>query len=221
MLLRRVLSSNMVLAGPKMNKKQIAIDCIMRILAASFLSIFVFRVVQIEIRAPNIILTTLLVSESLILLLVIFAKPTTTRLYSLSAIMSTTIATFYFLFIQLDSGVALLPVWGSEVLMLIGFVLQIVAKMYLGRSFGLLPANRGIVSAGPYRIVRHPIYLGYFISHLGFLSNVFSLQNVLILSLLYIFQFIRIINEERVLKQSFEYREYAMRVKKRVVPFFV
>ena len=27
----------------------------------------------------------------------------------------------------------------------------------LGRRFGLLPANRGVVSTGPFRLIRHPI----------------------------------------------------------------
>ena len=31
-----------------------------------------------------------------------------------------------------------------------------------------MPANRGVVSTGLYRLVRHPIYLGYLITHAGF-----------------------------------------------------
>ena len=37
-------------------------------------------------------------------------------------------------------------------------------KLSLGRSFGLMPANRGVVSTGMYRLVRHPIYLGYLVT---------------------------------------------------------
>ena len=36
------------------------------------------------------------------------------------------------------------------------------------RSFGLMPANRGIVCTGLYRAVRHPIYAGYLVTHIGF-----------------------------------------------------
>ena len=42
-------------------------------------------------------------------------------------------------------------------------------KLTLGRSFGLVPANRGVVIRGPYALVRHPIYSGYLITHLAFL----------------------------------------------------
>jgi protein-S-isoprenylcysteine O-methyltransferase Ste14 len=49
--------------------------------------------------------------------------------------------------------------------------------MVLGRSFGLLPAQRGLVVVGPYRFVRHPIYFGYLIGHIGFLLVNFSWRN--------------------------------------------
>ncbi len=41
---------------------------------------------------------------------------------------------------------------------LFGVVLTQVARVYMGRSFGILPANRGIVCKGHFRWVRHPIY---------------------------------------------------------------
>ena len=46
----------------------------------------------------------------------------------------------------------------------IGLAVVIVGKMTLGRSFGVVPANRGVVVGGPYRLVRHPIYTGYLIT---------------------------------------------------------
>ena len=41
--------------------------------------------------------------------------------------------------------------------------------MALGRSFGIAPANRGVVMRGPYVLVRHPIYAGYLLTHVAFL----------------------------------------------------
>ena len=51
-----------------------------------------------------------------------------------------------------------------------GLLVVIAGKLSLGRSFGLMPANRGIVSTGLYRLVRHPIYLGYLITHDAFVA---------------------------------------------------
>ena len=63
---------------------------------------------------------------------------------------------------------ALVPAGLSGAIMLIGLYVQISAKVILGRSFGLIAANRGIKVAGPHRIVRHPMYAGYTILHVGF-----------------------------------------------------
>ena len=52
----------------------------------------------------------------------------------------------------------------------LGLALVIVGKMTLGRSFGVVPANRGVVVRGPYGVVRHPIYAGYLLTHIGFLA---------------------------------------------------
>ena len=60
------------------------------------------------------------------------------------------------------AGGALLSPGLCGAIMLVGLYVQISAKVILGRSFGLIPANRGIKLAGPYRIVRHPMYAGVF-----------------------------------------------------------
>ena len=54
-------------------------------------------------------------------------------------------------------------------------------KITLGRSFGLMPANRGVVCTGLYRVVRHPIYMGYLVTHVAFLAANPSLWNIVAL----------------------------------------
>jgi len=44
---------------------------------------------------------------------------------------------------------------------LVGFSLSLWAAAYLGRSFAVLVAVKPVVTGGPYRFVRHPIYLSY------------------------------------------------------------
>jgi protein-S-isoprenylcysteine O-methyltransferase Ste14 len=98
-----------------------------------------------------------------------------------------------------------------------GILWAIASKIVLGRSFGWLPADRGIVSAGPYRIVRHPVYFGYLITHVGFLSANLNWQNLLVYASLYVAQIIRIFREERLLMQNATYRAYAEKVRYRLI----
>jgi protein-S-isoprenylcysteine O-methyltransferase Ste14 len=103
-------------------------------------------------------------------------------------------------------------------IMLIGLYVQISAKVILGRSFGLIAANRGIKVAGPYRIVRHPIYAGYTILHVGFLLAFPSIWNLVLYSTELAIQVARLLREEVLLNQDQSYRDYAARVRYRLIP---
>lgn len=54
---------------------------------------------------------------------------------------------------------------------LIGAVLALGSMLWLGRSLGIVVSVREIVTGGPYRYVRHPIYLGYFFVFAGLLMT--------------------------------------------------
>ena len=110
-----------------------------------------------------------------------------------------------------------LPELGLIVL-LIGFFFHFGAKLGLRRSFGIVPADRGIKSRGLYAIVRHPMYLGYLISHIGFLIAAPSLWNAAAYSICWSFLFGRIFLEERFLSASPEYRAYRSKVRYRLIP---
>lgn len=99
-----------------------------------------------------------------------------------------------------------------------GLLVVIGGKMSLGRSFGLMPANRGIVSTGLYRLVRHPIYMGYLITHVGFLAANPTIWNALTLVGADIALMIRATCEEKTLAKDPAYRSYQERVRWRVVP---
>jgi protein-S-isoprenylcysteine O-methyltransferase Ste14 len=113
---------------------------------------------------------------------------------------------------------ALLPPRLCVAIMLIGLYVQISGKLILGRSFGLIAANRGIKVAGPYRIVRHPIYAGYTIIHAGFLLAFPSLWNLVLYSTELAIQIGRVLREELLLSQDQSYRDYAARVRYRLIP---
>ena len=99
-----------------------------------------------------------------------------------------------------------------------GLIIQLHAKLILGRSFGMVAANRGIRLSGPYRFVRHPMYAGYLIGHVSFLGLFPTLWNAGLLVTAAIFQLNRITREERVLSQDPNYVDYMHRVKFRLLP---
>lgn len=103
-------------------------------------------------------------------------------------------------------------------LMLAGLTIQIAAKATLWRGFGIVPANRGTKTSGLYRIVRHPMYAGYTITHIGFLLGFPSLQNTLLYFITFAIQVARVFREERILNSDPIYREYAARVRYRFFP---
>jgi protein-S-isoprenylcysteine O-methyltransferase Ste14 len=114
---------------------------------------------------------------------------------------------------QAVSGLSIL--WA--LLALGGFALQITAKLTLRRSFGIVAANRGVKVNGPYRIVRHPMYAGYVMTHIGFVLHNPSLWNVSIYTLGFGFQLARILAEERILLQDRDYRDFAARTPYRLL----
>jgi protein-S-isoprenylcysteine O-methyltransferase Ste14 len=112
----------------------------------------------------------------------------------------------------------LVPIGLSGAVMLLGLYVQISAKAILGRSFGLIAANRGIKVAGPYRIVRHPIYAGYTIIHVGFLLTFPSVWNLVLYSTQLMIQVARLLREEHLLNQDPNYRNYVASVRYRLFP---
>jgi protein-S-isoprenylcysteine O-methyltransferase Ste14 len=99
-----------------------------------------------------------------------------------------------------------------------GIILSLVALLFLGKSFGIVAADRGLVTSGPYGVVRHPAYAAYLVSELGFLILNFSTFNMALLTIVWILQFSRIVAEERVLSRDLAYAEYKAQVSKRLIP---
>lgn len=100
-----------------------------------------------------------------------------------------------------------------------GALTAVFALLTLGRSFGVVAANRGVETRGPYRIVRHPVYASYLVVEAGYLFENPSVWNVLVLNIVMVAQVIRILHEERTLSADPEYAAYRKRVPYRLVPY--
>ena len=84
---------------------------------------------------------------------------------------------------------------------------------YLRHSISLEPAARGLVTRGPYAIVRHPLYLAYLLSYSGIVLQRPTVPVVVVFIAWFGMAWARIRYEEHVLTTVFpEYRLYRARV---------
>ena len=100
----------------------------------------------------------------------------------------------------------------------VGLAIVIIGKVTLGRSFGVVPANRGVVIGGPYALVRHPIYAGYVLTHLAFVAAHPLLRNLIIIAIADAALVGRAFLEERTLEKDDRYKAYCRRVAWHLVP---
>jgi protein-S-isoprenylcysteine O-methyltransferase Ste14 len=90
----------------------------------------------------------------------------------------------------------------------------LVSVMALGRCFGVLPEARGLVVRGPYRAIRHPVYLGELVALAGLAIAAPVPENLILGTAVLAAQLVRIRLEERALSDAFsEYASYAKRTR--------
>jgi len=163
-------------------------------------------------------LLLLAISESLPVLLMIFRRPGEMALKPYPYILALVGTSAPLLVRPSTGGLVLVPDSVAAFLMAGGLALNVMAKFSLWRSFGLVAANRGVRRGGPYRFVRHPMYLGYFITEVGFLLANFTIANVLKYLVTWGVQLLRIREEEKFLLKDEAYRQLSREVRYRLVP---
>ena len=160
----------------------------------------------------------LLASETLVVVLTVLRRGTSEVDRSYRARLLTAFSMMGPVLVRPATVTALAPELATVLLSAFGLSVVIAGKLSLGRSFGLMPANRGVVSSGLYRLVRHPIYMGYLITHSGFLAANPTVWNVVMLVGADIALMWRAVCEEQTLAKDPAYQEYQSRVRWRVVP---
>jgi len=158
-----------------------------------------------------------MVSEGMVVFLFVFRRPSS-RVSRSAWDWTAGMAGSFLILLVRPAGQAIAPDAAGLALQACGTAFELYGKIALGRSFGIVAANRGIVVRGPYRFVRHPIYFGYLVTHVGFFLSNASLWNAAVYAAAYFFQVARIFSEERLLSDDEAYREYSRTVRYRLLP---
>jgi protein-S-isoprenylcysteine O-methyltransferase Ste14 len=113
------------------------------------------------------------------------------------------------------------PHWGVDAglgVQLFGLAICIFSFLALGRSFGFVAADRGLVRRGPYAVVRHPIYASYLLLQSGYLLQSLSVRNALVMLFASGCNVGRALVEDRILATSEQYDAYRSHVRWRMLP---
>ncbi len=100
----------------------------------------------------------------------------------------------------------------ANLVTILGMIITLYSLTALGRSFSIIPQARSLVRTGPYKVVRHPVYLGELIAILGIVLARFSISATAVFCLFTASQIYRALQEERVLTGAFpEYKSYFLK----------
>lgn len=196
--------------------RTLLLDRIEQLTALSMYGSLVYRIWPRDLMFDSLAQTAILASEGIVVLFLLIRRPTadiSQRWQDWAVALAGTSAPL----LVRPAADPWLPEVGLG-LILFGMIVHIGAKLSLNRSFGLVAANRGVKTAGAYRYVRHPMYLGYIISHIGFLTMAPSIVNFALYGACWTLLVLRIFAEERVLIKDAAYREFMRETPYRLIP---
>jgi len=198
--------------------REICSDFVARAVVGSLFALLSINLVADFARTHRATGLLLLVSESLVVVLTIVRRRARLVDRSTDAVIATAVSLVGPSLVRVSGGFGLLSDLATTALSAVGLIVVIAGKLTLGRSFGIAPANRGVVVAGPYGFVRHPIYAGYLVTHLAFALAYPSPWNISILVVSDVALIFRALCEERVLARDDVYQTYCRRVAWHLVP---
>jgi protein-S-isoprenylcysteine O-methyltransferase Ste14 len=191
----------------------------LRAAACSAETVFLYAAILAYLRDPARISLPLVAASSVFTIVAfVLSRAAIARDWHPLALATLPVIYGFPVFLSVRPGPHLVPVVVATAVQVVALGWIIYAKWSLGRSFGLLPANRGIVVSGAYRWMRHPIYLGYILCHGGFLLASFSWRNLAVYCTLHLVQIGRLLREEKLLSRDGSYLHYRQRVRYRLIP---
>lgn len=100
-------------------------------------------------------------------------------------------------------------VLAGDFFIIAGMAFSVYSVTHLGKNFSIIPQARNLVQSGPYKFVRHPLYLGELISSVGLVLAAVTFSMILYFVCLVICQVYRALQEEKILTNVFpEYQNY-------------
>jgi protein-S-isoprenylcysteine O-methyltransferase Ste14 len=203
-----------------MNKltREVTTDLLSRVMISVLFTLLCVNIFGNFMHTGRVTGLLMLASEALVVVMTVVRRPAMLIDRSVAARVVTTLALVGPPLLRASDVVPLLPDALTAGVSALGVALVVLGKIALGRSFGLVPANRGIVVRGPYTFVRHPIYTGYLITHVAFLMASPTPWNFAVLFFSDSALIVRAMMEERVLRNDVEYQGYCRRVGWHLVP---
>lgn len=189
-----------------------------RVLVAGLFLAFAYRIGVDFLETLRVTGLLLLASESLVVLLTVARRRAVVVDRSWDARLITAVTLVGPPLLRPGETTSIVPEALAASVLACGLLIVVAGKVSLGRSLGIVPANRGIVCRGVYKFVRHPIYAGYLVSHAAFLASHLDLWNAAVLVVTDASLLVRAIYEERTLSRDQEYVNYQSRVRWRVLP---
>jgi protein-S-isoprenylcysteine O-methyltransferase Ste14 len=143
------------------------------------------------------------------------------RDYSIASSIAVGIAYAYpyaqVIYLRWSPGYVAWPAAGL-ILVTLAAVFSFASLVTIGRLFGIRPALRGLVTSGPYRFIRHPMYLSYILADIGYNLQEWNFVTILLVLVGWTSLVYRIHAEERVISQHPEWPAYVVLVRYRLFP---
>jgi len=199
-------------------RRAVVTDLMSRALIVMLFTMLSINLMADFLKTGHVTGLLLLVGEALVVILTVVRRRAVQVDRSIAAGILTMLSVAGPPMLRASDVPSLVPDVATAMISAVGLGLVVIGKMALGRSFGLVPANRGIVVRGPYTVVRHPIYTGYLITHIGFFMADPTGWNAAVILIADTALILRALMEEKVLSADAEYQNYCRRVGWHLVP---